>query len=69
MSVKFSDCCELAVGHKSEELAAQDLRKDTRYRVGSNKLHTNTRMFEFLNQGIREPLVLQLVNGLSRECS
>ncbi|GAB4210396.1 MAG: hypothetical protein Fur006_70820 [Coleofasciculaceae cyanobacterium] len=32
-----------------ERTLAQDLRKDTRYRVGSNKLHTNRRMFEFLN--------------------
>jgi putative transposase len=47
----------------------QDLRKDTRYRVGSNKLHTNRRMFEFLNQVLTKPLVFQLVNGLSRECS
>lgn len=31
MSVKFSDCCELAVGHKSEELAADESYSNRSY--------------------------------------
>jgi hypothetical protein len=47
----------------------QDLRKDARCRVGSNKPDTNRRMFEFFNQAIRKPLVFQLVNGLRTQHS
>ena len=49
--------------------SAQDLRKDARCRVGSNKPDTNRRMFEFFNQAIRKPLVFQLVNGLRTQHS
>jgi hydrogenase maturation protein HypF len=38
-------------------------------RAESHKLHGNRGMFKFLNQVIRKPLVFQLVNGLSGECS
>ncbi len=56
-------------GRKVAPSSLQDLRKDARCRVGSNKLDTNRRMFELFERAIRKPLVFQLVNGLRTQHS